>query len=457
MNGLLKMNQYNSKQGKRASNRFITFNQSHKYYSSRLLNRSHSSANTSNYKYKSIQDKELSISKKDSRELSNVIIQGLNDSMSTIKQLSARKNLRHTKILEKNLKKSKMYKLNAQNQINKHNSSKLLSKSNRLSPMKIKDSLLNQGLFPIRSQNSAKTLKTLSTRDTKFDSKPSLSHFKSWEFSNHLKAKTQNHSQVVSPINKIKFSQSKSIDKKHKLDSSHGSIVNLHAQAPYSNSTSGGEFTKQSAFSPSKFINTDNLASSKASKAEAIKNYPENFINSQRTPLKASDDFLSIIASRLCLLDNEMSHSGKPGPIDTNNKRLKRLKKYYFQFVKKFSLEEGIYDTVFVHSIILAKKVKAALIDKFEFKPKEFMFLYAGCLFLSIKYVVDTEKWFLEDFANIAKFNKSIIHKMELFVLETGLNFNMSLLHCQFEKEYQKTYLNVQKRRIRLLQNSQGK
>jgi len=111
---------------------------------------------------------------------------------------------------------------------------------------------------------------------------------------------------------------------------------------------------------------------------------------------------------------------------------------------------EGIVDSVFIYSVVLAKKVKKALISKFEFRQKEFMLIYAGCLFLSIKYVVDSHKWFIEDFALLSHLDEKLIHKMELFVIDTGLNFNTYVPEIDFFKEYNKTYRNVQRRRKRL-------
>jgi hypothetical protein len=165
-------------------------------------------------------------------------------------------------------------------------------------------------------------------------------------------------------------------------------------------------------------------------------------------PKKATDDFLSIMASRLCLLDNEisMSEQDRGKPIDTNDKKLKKLKKSYFYLLKSFSKVEGIVDSVFVYALILTKRVKRSLMEKFEFKQKEFMLIYAGCLFLSIKYVVDCQKWFLEDFSHLSKIEEQLVHKMEIFVLETALNFKISVGEEEYSSEHHKMYRNVERR-----------
>lgn len=336
---------------------------------------------------------------------------------------------------------------------------KMRSKSSRLSPLRAKNQSRKADLLQVESFNSSRTFKTFSTRDTKFDSKPSSEHLQSLGSQNNLNLPSQKQSYIASSLNEFTFSQNKSKQKKL-YDSSQGSLLNIPtipAIARNSNSTSAGDFSKEIALNFSKFNSIDNLDSLRGVKSKTLKKTSTNISTSTKIPLKASDDFLSIIASRLCLLDNEISNSSQPGPIDTNNSKLKKLKKSYFQFVKRFSRIEGVFDSVFIHSIVLAKKVKAALIDSFEFKPNEFMFIYAGCLFISIKYVIDSHKWFVEDFAKISKLKESQVNKMELFVLQTGLNFRVALLNGQYEKELQKTYRNVEKRKARLLNYPPGK
>lgn len=78
------------------------------------------------------------------------------------------------------------------------------------------------------------------------------------------------------------------------------------------------------------------------------------------------------------------------------------------------------------------------------------MLIYAGCLFISIKYVVDSHKWFVEDFAHISNFDEKLIQKMEIFVLETALNFEVCIKDAAFVKEYEKTYRNIERRRARI-------
>lgn len=89
-------------------------------------------------------------------------------------------------------------------------------------------------------------------------------------------------------------------------------------------------------------------------------------------PLKVTDDFLSVIASRLCLLDNELAlgqSNQKQVNADLNDNALKNTKKKYFKVLKGFSGIEEINDSVFIYSLAIAKKVKKLIIKRFTFKP----------------------------------------------------------------------------------------
>lgn len=69
--------------------------------------------------------------------------------------------------------------------------------------------------------------------------------------------------------------------------------------------------------------------------------------------------------------------------------------------------------------------------------------MYAGCLFLSIKYVVDTHNWFIEDFSCVSGFDPKIIEKMEAFVLMDILNFQFYISDLDYSEELLKARSNV--------------
>jgi len=71
--------------------------------------------------------------------------------------------------------------------------------------------------------------------------------------------------------------------------------------------------------------------------------------------------------------------------------------------------------------------------------------LFSACLYLSIKMLIDEERWFLADFAYVSGLEESHIEKMEIFVTSEILNFEYRITDEQFQKE--KTALTKTTRR----------
>ena len=90
--------------------------------------------------------------------------------------------------------------------------------------------------------------------------------------------------------------------------------------------------------------------------------------------------------------------------------------------------------------------------EKFAFGPGEMMLLYSGCFLLSIKMVLDTEKWFIEDFALVSGMDKATISKIELFLMEECLDFNAAISEEEYNKEHLSLYRKTEKRKIKRTQ-----
>jgi hypothetical protein len=148
----------------------------------------------------------------------------------------------------------------------------------------------------------------------------------------------------------------------------------------------------------------------------------------------ASYEFISVISSKLCLLQLELETGTYPakGSYDPESPVLKKIKKRFSDFLSKLSSIEGITDSVLIHSYILAKKVYSNLRDTYFVKPGEFFEIFQICCFLSIKYVVDVFKWFACDFAIVSDLSTKKIVKMEIFVLHTLLKYEL----CSSEAQY---------------------
>lgn len=168
--------------------------------------------------------------------------------------------------------------------------------------------------------------------------------------------------------------------------------------------------------------------------------------NSDLDIIHPCEDFMAILASNLAKLDYSLSNPKIRSCQVKDCKELRKLKHSYKMFASQFIRVGQIRNNVFVYSLALAKKVKESASKKFAFNTGEFLLIYAGCLFLSIKMVVDTEKWFLEDFSAVSGIEESIVEKMELFILEDALNFDVSISRNLYREEHLRAYRNVDRR-----------
>lgn len=96
--------------------------------------------------------------------------------------------------------------------------------------------------------------------------------------------------------------------------------------------------------------------------------------------------------------------------------------------------------------MVLAKKVQKIVAEKFAFGLGEMVLLYSGCFLLSIKMVLDTEKWFIEDFALVSGMDTATINKIEMFLMEECLDFYAGISEEDFKKEYLSLSKKVGKR-----------
>lgn len=155
---------------------------------------------------------------------------------------------------------------------------------------------------------------------------------------------------------------------------------------------------------------------------------------------------LSNISSVLYKLDKDLAPRRGSGSIQVaENGSLhglmssqSELKAMYKDFIEKFSSVGELEENVFIYSIALAKKVVKEAKKEYSFKKGEFILLYAACLYLSIKMLIDEERWFIEDFAYVSGLEEKHIEKMEQFVLFDVLKFNAKLSDQEYfdEEEY---------------------
>jgi hypothetical protein len=251
-----------------------------------------------------------------------------------------------------------------------------------------------------------------------------------------------------SSIASIKHIADKSIKTSNSINKSIGNLSigeklntepNVTHSEPQSNKNNNSEIPATTSFSQIVEIQKFDIGSKSHSKVKEIVD------NSDLEITHPCEDFMAILASTLAKLDFSLSHPKLEGPIK-DCKELRKLKHSYKKLASRFVRVGEIRNSVFIYSLALARKVKKVAMRRFSFNMGEFLLIYAGCLFLSIKMVVDTEKWFVEDFSTVSGIDEATVEKMELFVLDDALNFDVSIARDIYREEHLRTYKNIKRR-----------
>ena len=176
-----------------------------------------------------------------------------------------------------------------------------------------------------------------------------------------------------------------------------------------------------------------------------------SLINNKKVNKTQKKAFIDSIVQALVKLDKALSPRARRSSGVTSEALPEipisgsQLKAMYTDFIKKFIEVGELEDNVFVYSVALAKKVVHEATKDYAFKKGEFILIYSACLYLSIKMLIDEERWFLADFSYVSGLEESHIEKMELFVLSDILKFSPKLSDEVFAKE--KKELMRQRRR----------
>lgn len=95
----------------------------------------------------------------------------------------------------------------------------------------------------------------------------------------------------------------------------------------------------------------------------------------------------------------------------------------------------------------------------YVFAEGDYQLAFACCLFLSIKMVVDSERWHAEDFEMISGVSKELILKTELFLFTTLLGYKLHVFPEDFRSLYLKLEEQIKKRKAKklkpLMENSE--
>lgn len=146
----------------------------------------------------------------------------------------------------------------------------------------------------------------------------------------------------------------------------------------------------------------------------------------------STTQIIKAIIPQLAKMDRQLSvqQNGRKGALS-----LTELKAGYEKLLHNFHHVGTLENSVFIYSLALCKLVRKNIIGKYSFDEGEFLLVYAGALFLSIKMANDIEVWLLEDFSSTTGLDKEIIEEMELFVLQEALDFRVLVPLSQLQRE----------------------
>lgn len=158
---------------------------------------------------------------------------------------------------------------------------------------------------------------------------------------------------------------------------------------------------------------------------------------SKTTKNRTQKNFIDSIVTSLVRLDKQLAPKTPAGEVSDNIISINQLREMYRDFIERFMEIGELESSVLVHSVALAKKVVKIAKSDYTFKKGEFVLLYSACLYLSIKMLIDEERWFLADFSYVSNLEEAHIEKMEQFVLIDILNFDPKISEADFKKERQ--------------------
>lgn len=137
------------------------------------------------------------------------------------------------------------------------------------------------------------------------------------------------------------------------------------------------------------------------------------------------------ITKILLYIDNYASKSQKE-----NAK--KNFEKIYENLVKKAFKIGELETSIFLYSIILAKRAAKSIRKICQFHSGQFYSIYCGCLFITIKFLVDHELWKTSDFSCICGLDVKEIKDLEKNLLTFIFEFRVYFKEEEFQKQFER-------------------
>jgi len=146
------------------------------------------------------------------------------------------------------------------------------------------------------------------------------------------------------------------------------------------------------------------------------------------------------LASHLTKIEQNFSKSQQKSSKNLQAQKVQKssskIKSRYTHFIHRCQDLGELEDSVLIYASCLLKRVvKSAKTGGLPLKQEDFIYLYSTCVFLSIKCLIDVEKWFIEDFAFMAKVEEDLIAELEIVLLNDLLEYKVIVDKEELDEE----------------------
>ena len=157
-----------------------------------------------------------------------------------------------------------------------------------------------------------------------------------------------------------------------------------------------------------------------------------NTTYSPETITEVKKGLVSWVAQLELTLNQNLRFDNLVDPKSTQKSQKKVIFDRYTKFMKQF--EDIDFDLAFfVHCSILFRRVMER--RKPESNLKDLLYVFASCLFISLKYVADDTICFISEFAEFTGLEKKKIEILEQGILIDVLDFNVHVPAALYEQE----------------------
>lgn len=158
----------------------------------------------------------------------------------------------------------------------------------------------------------------------------------------------------------------------------------------------------------------------------------ENIAYDKSTINRVKLGLVSWISQLELTLNSAQKFDDIVGASPEQQREKKAVLKKYSNFIRQFDQMDTDMG-VFVHCSALFRRVMER--RKSSSSLQDLLYVFATCLFLSFKYVVDETVCYLADYSDFVHLDKEVIRVLEQGILINILNFNVHVDRKTFETE----------------------